>query len=42
MTMILREECPEDFFQWVQSGADYNAWNIEILADNIKRLLGEY
>ena len=36
------EECPEDFFQWVQSGADYNAWNIEILADNIKRLLGEY
>lgn len=36
------EECPEDFFQWVQSGADYNAWNIEILADNIKRLLDEY
>jgi len=33
------EECPEDFFQWVQSGADYNAWNIEILADDIKQLL---
>lgn len=33
------EECPEDFFQWVQSGADYNAWNIEILANDIEPLL---
>jgi uridine kinase len=33
------EECPEDFFQWVQSGADYNAWNIEILSKDIETLL---
>ena len=33
------DECPEDFFQWVQSGADYNAWNIEMLANDIEQLL---
>lgn len=33
------EEGPEDYFQWVQSGADYNAWNIEILASDIEPLL---
>lgn len=33
------EECPEDYLQWVQTGADYNAWNIEILATDIKSLL---
>ncbi|MDZ4993341.1 hypothetical protein GNF80_10240 [Clostridium perfringens] len=35
------EEYPEDLFQWVQSGADYNAWNIEILANDIKHLLSQ-
>ncbi|WP_242850129.1 hypothetical protein [Clostridium polynesiense] len=35
------EECPEDFFQWVQSGADYNAWNIEVLAHDIENLLNQ-
>jgi uridine kinase len=33
------EECPNDFFQWVQSGADYNAWNLEKLLIDIKPLL---
>ena len=33
------EEGPEDYFQWVQSGADYNAWNIEALANDIEPLL---
>lgn len=35
------EEYPEDFFQWVKSGADYNAWNIETLANDIKQLLAQ-
>lgn len=35
------EECPGDFWQWVQSGADYNAWNIEILANDIESLLAQ-
>lgn len=35
------EECPEDFFEWVQSGADYNAWNIEKLANDIKLLAAQ-
>ena len=35
------EECPEDFFQWVQSGTDYNAWNIEILTNDIEKLLAQ-
>lgn len=35
------EESPDDFFQWVQSGADYNAWNIETLANDIKQLLSQ-
>lgn len=35
------EECPKDFFEWVQSGADYNAWNVEKLADDIEILLVE-
>lgn len=33
------EEGPEDYCKWVQSGADYNAWNIEILAKDIEPLL---
>lgn len=33
------EESPKDYFQWVQSGADYKAWNIEILANDIEPLL---
>ena len=35
------EEGPEDYFQWVQSGADYNAWNIETLANDIEPLLAQ-
>jgi uridine kinase len=30
------DESPEDFFKWVQSGADYNAWNLEKLAKDIE------
>lgn len=33
------QECPEDYFQWVQNGADYNAWNIEVLAKDVESLL---
>ena len=32
------EECPNDFFEWVQNGADYNAWNLEKLALDIESL----
>ncbi|MCB2357261.1 hypothetical protein [Clostridium estertheticum] len=35
------EECPENFFEWVQSGADYNAWNMEMLANDIEQLLAQ-
>ena len=35
------EECPEDYFQWVQSGTDYNAWNTETLANDIESLLAQ-
>ncbi|WP_082023802.1 hypothetical protein [Clostridium polynesiense] len=35
------EEGPEDYFQWVQSGADYNAWNLEVLANDIEPLLAQ-
>jgi uridine kinase len=35
------EEGPEDYFEWVQSGADYNAWNIEKLAKDVDLLLSE-
>lgn len=35
------EEYPEDFYQWVISGADYNAWNTESLATDLKELLDE-
>lgn len=35
------EGCPEDFFQWVQDGADYNLWNTEILVKDLKCLLEE-
>jgi uridine kinase len=35
------EEYPDDFFQWVQSGADYNEWNIEILVNDIEPLLAQ-
>lgn len=33
------EEGTEDYFQWAQNGADYNAWNVEILANDIEPLL---
>ena len=33
------EGSPEDYFHWVQSGADYNAWNLEILTKDIEPLL---
>lgn len=35
------KEYPEDFYQWVKSGADYNAWNTEALARDLKCLLKE-
>lgn len=35
------EEGPEDYYQWVQSGADYNAWNIEAIANDIEQLLAQ-
>lgn len=33
------EEGVEDYFQWVKDGADYNSWNIEILANDIESAL---
>lgn len=33
------EEYPEDFYQWVKSGANYNAWNTEALVMYLKSLL---
>lgn len=30
------ENNPEDFFEWVQNGADYNAWNLDKLENDIK------
>ncbi|MDR7857899.1 hypothetical protein [Tissierella sp.] len=33
------EECPNDFFEWVQNGADYNAWSLEKLALDIESLI---
>lgn len=27
------QECPDDLFQWVQNGADYNAWNSDFVVD---------
>lgn len=33
------EECPNDFFEWVQNGADYNAWNLEKLVLDIESLI---
>ncbi len=33
------KDCPDDYFQWVQNGADYNAWNLDILANDINFLL---
>lgn len=36
------EGCPEDFFQWVQSGADYNVWNTEILVKDLRHLLTQF
>lgn len=33
------EEGPEDYFQWVQNGADYNDWDVETLANDIEPLL---
>lgn len=35
------EECPDDFFEWVQRGCNYNEWNIEILVNDIKYLLSQ-
>lgn len=35
------KECPDDFYQWIQSGADYNAWNLEILAKDIELILND-
>lgn len=35
------EEAPEDFFEWVQNGADYNAWNLKTLLKDVKELLDQ-
>lgn len=35
------EGCPEDFFKWVEAGADYNLWNTEILVKDLKCLLSD-
>ncbi len=35
------KEYPKDFFQWVKSGADYNAWGTEVLAKDIQSLIEE-
>lgn len=35
------EECPDDFFEWVQSSCDYNLWNTDILVKNINYLLNQ-
>jgi uridine kinase len=33
------KEGPEDYVQWVQNGEDYNAWNLEELANDIDSLV---
>lgn len=33
------EECPQNFFQWVKDGADYNEWNLESLARDIEKII---
>ena len=33
------KECPQDFFEWVQRGSDYNEWNLRPLVNDIKPLL---
>lgn len=35
------DECPDDFFDWIQRGANYNEWNTNILAEDISLLLTE-
>lgn len=35
------KDCPEDYTQWAQAGADYNAWNLDILANDINFLLSK-
>lgn len=35
------EECPDDFFEWIQRGANYNEWNTDILVKDINYLLTE-
>ncbi|MGG7141988.1 hypothetical protein ACQPVP_00775 [Clostridium nigeriense] len=35
------EECPDDFFEWVQSSCDYNLWNTDILVKDINYLLNQ-
>lgn len=35
------DECPDDFFEWVQRGCNYNEWNTEILVNDIKELLSQ-
>lgn len=33
------EECPDAFFEWVQSGCSYNQWNTDVLVKDINFLL---
>lgn len=35
------DNCPDDICEWVDSGADYNAWHLEPLIADIKLLLSE-
>ncbi|MGL4762269.1 MAG: hypothetical protein ACRCWG_12535 [Sarcina sp.] len=35
------EEYPENYFEWVQRGSDYNEWNIGVMEKDIKRLLSK-
>lgn len=31
----------DDFYQWVQDGADYNVWNLAPLENDIIKIMGE-
>lgn len=33
------EKCPDDFFEWIRHGADYNEWDLELLRTDIKSTL---
>jgi uridine kinase len=35
------KEAPEDFSKWLEEGANHNAWNIELLIEDLGHLLKE-